>query len=154
MYAKNKLLQIKQLDYKIEGTDQIKDLHVPKTGWINTIRKALNMSLIQLGNRMGITPQSVRALELRESEGKITIRSLQEAANALDMTLVYGLIPKSKSLESMVEEKAREMATQIVKRTSITMKLENQENSEERIEQAVNEMTAELKREIPKTLWD
>jgi hypothetical protein len=34
------------------------------------------------------------------------------------------------------------------------MKLEDQENSEERIKQAILEMAEDIKREIPTQLWD
>jgi hypothetical protein len=79
---------------------------------------------------------------------------LREAAEALDMTLVYGFIPKDGSLEKMIERKAYEKARKIVSRTSTTMKLEDQGNSKERIKQAVAEPAEEIKREMPKNLWD
>jgi hypothetical protein len=34
------------------------------------------------------------------------------------------------------------------------MKLENQENSEEYIRSAIEELTDEIKREMPRSLWD
>jgi hypothetical protein len=46
------------------------------------------------------------------------------------------------------------MAEKIVKRTSVTMQLEDQGNSPKRIKKAIDELTEELKREIPKSLWD
>ena len=70
------------------------------------------------------------------------------------MHFVYAFVPKKDSLEQMVERKARENAQTIVKRTSTTMKLEDQENSEERIKQAIEELTAQIKREMPRSLWD
>jgi hypothetical protein len=51
--------------------------------------------------------------------------SLREAAKALDMQLVHGLIPNDGSLNAFIERKAKEVATQIVMRTSNTMKLED-----------------------------
>jgi len=148
--ADNKLM-IRRFDNKI------KDLHNvvnPSEGWIRTARTTLNMSLRQLGERMSITPQSVRDLEMREQVGAITLKALKEAANALDMQLVYGLIPNDATIEKMIERKAYELATKIVTRASITMKLENQENSKERISDAINDLADELKKELPKKLWD
>ena len=52
------------------------------------------MSLRQLGNRMGISAQSVMEIEQREVDGSITLKSLKEAANAIEMKLVYAIIPK------------------------------------------------------------
>jgi hypothetical protein len=52
------------------------------------------------------------------------------------MQLVYGLVPKDGSLEALIERKAKQLATQIVLRTSNSMKLEEQENS--RLQQFFN----------------
>lgn len=101
-----------------------------------------------------MTPQGIKDIERRESTGTITLKALEEAGDALGMRLVYGFVPKNGSLEEMIEQKAREVAEKIVKRTSTTMKLEDQENSKERLKQAIDELTAELKKEMPKSLWD
>ncbi|HXD94244.1 MAG TPA: helix-turn-helix domain-containing protein, partial [Bacteroidia bacterium] len=114
----------------------------------------LKMSLKQLGKRMKITMQSVSEIEKREATGTITLKTLNEAANALNMRLVYGFIPKENSLEEMIEKRAREIATEIVLRTSNTMKLEDQENSEDRINNSVKNKTEELIDTMPKYLWD
>lgn len=82
------------------------------------------------------------------------IKSLRNAARALDMELVYGFVPKDGSLDALIEKKARKLASQIVSRSSHTMKLEDQENSEKRIQKAIEERTALLTYEIPKVLWD
>jgi hypothetical protein len=79
---------------------------------------------------------------------------LREAADALDMKFVYGIIPKDGSIELMIEKRAKELAQKIVLRTSNSMKLEDQENSGERIEKAIQEKTEEIKEELPKYLWE
>jgi predicted DNA-binding mobile mystery protein A len=112
------------------------------------------MSLRQLGNRLNISAQSVKEIEDREANGNITLNSLREAANALGLHLVYGVVAKQGSLEQIIEERARELATEIVMRTHTTMTLENQHNSMERIEQAVAQKTAEIKYQMPKYLCD
>ena len=150
---KNKL-QIEQLDNKMEAISVLEKIAMPSTGWLNAIRTGLNMSLRQLGNRLKITPQSMKEIEQREKEGSLTIKGLQDAAHALDMKLVYGLIPKDGSLEELIDKKAKELATKIVMRTSDSMKLEDQENSERRLQKAIEERANELKRDLPKILWD
>lgn len=154
MKSKNDLLVVRQLDLKLKELKPCQALPVPQDGWISLIRKTLKMSLRQLGGRLSVTPQGVRELEIREKEGTITLRSLREAAEALDMQLAYFFIPKDGSLEKMIERKAYELAARIVNRTATTMKLEDQGNSPERIEQAVKEMGENLKKEMPKQLWD
>jgi predicted DNA-binding mobile mystery protein A len=112
------------------------------------------MSLQQLSKRLSITKQSMQEIEQREKDGSITIKSLREAAKALDMQLVYGFVPLDGSLEELINRKARELAMQIVLRTSNSMKLEDQENSKQRIEKAIEERAAVIKNEMPKALWD
>lgn len=126
----------------------------PPTGWIKAIRNAIGMSMLQLGNRLSITKQSVQDIERREKDGSITIKALREAARAVDMQLVYGFVPNDGSLEALIDRKAKELATQIVMRTSNTMKLEDQENTKQRIGKAIQERTITIKAEMPKTLWD
>lgn len=70
------------------------------------------------------------------------------------MKLVYGFVPKDGSLDALIERKAKELAMQIVMRTSQTMLLEEQANTEERLKKAIEDRTNELKRDMPKTLWD
>ena len=93
-------------------------------------------------------------MEIREKDGSITLRSLNEAAAALDMELVYGFVPKDGSLDAYIDKKAQALAEKIVLRTSNTMKLEGQENKRERIIQAIEERKSVLKSELPKALWD
>lgn len=153
MKLESSKLILRQLDNKMKAYQPLQEIQ-PATGWVSLIRKTLNMSLRQLGSRMSITPQSMRSIESREKEGTVTLKTLQEAAKALDMVLVYGFIPKDRSLEKLIERKAYEKAKKIVSRTSTTMKLEDQENSKSRIKQAVEELAEEIKREMPKNLWD
>ena len=141
MKNNKQLLLIQQTDKKTQVFKELKSVITPSKGWINTFRKALKMSLRQLGNRLQISPQSVKEIEEREANGTITIKSMRDVANALDMQLVYGFISKHDSLE-------------IVMRTHNTMTLESQENSAERIEQAIAQKSAEIKYEMPKYLWD
>ena len=150
---KNKL-QIEQLEAKIKVYAPITKVAIPPTGWIKAVRLALGMSLQQLANRIFITKQSVQEMEQREKDGSITLKSLRETARALEMELVYGFVPKDGSLDALIERKAREFATKIVSRTSNTMKLEDQENSELRLKNAIEERTKMLKYEMPKVLWD
>ncbi len=151
---RKKSLQLQQLNSKMLDYSILKNTTPPPIGWIKAIRTALGMSMQQLGNKLSITKQSVQDIEKREQEGSITLKALKEAAKALDMQLVYGFVPNDGTLETLIDRKAKELATQIVLRTSNTMKLEDQENSKQRIEKAIEERTIVLKNEMPKSLWD
>ncbi len=112
------------------------------------------MTLLQMGKRLGVSKQAVLDMEKREAEGSITLKALREVGQALDMQLVYGFVPNDGSLDALIEKKARELASQIVHRTSSSMVLEDQANSEYRLSQAIDERTLEIKQQMPKILWD
>jgi len=149
-----KSLQLQQLNNKMLGFARLKQVAMPPTGWIKAIRTALGMSMQQLGNKLSISKQGILDIENREKEGSITIKSLKEIARVLDMQLVYGFVPNDGSLDALIEKRAIELATKIVMRTSNTMKLEDQGNSNERLKKAITERTAEIKNKMPKILWD
>lgn len=147
-------LLMEQTERKLEPFRSLETIVIPPNGWIHTIRKSLKMSLRQLGNRLLMTAQSVKEMEERETNGSISIKSLSEAARVLDMKLVYGFISKHESLDKMIEKRAQEIAREIVLRTNNSMILENQQNSAERINKAIEQKTTEIKTEMPKYLWD
>ena len=149
-----KKLQIDQLHNKLKVFTATQVNTIPPMGWLKTVRVSLGMSLQQLADKLSITKQSVQEIELREKEGNITLKNLREAANALDMQLVYGLVPKDGSIEALIDRKARELAIRIVSRTSNSMKLEDQENTKQRLKKAIEERAAIIKNELPKMLWD
>lgn len=152
--SNQKKLLITQLDKKLKVFKKAQKVQTPKKGWIHSIRTTINMTLQQLGNRLNISLQGVKNLENREMSGSITLKSLRLVAEALDMQLVYGFVPNASSVDKLIEDKARQLATKIVLRTSHNMRLENQENSEERIKEAIEDFTSQLKREIPKSIWN
>lgn len=151
---KNTKLQFQQLNEKMAEFTDLQHFILPSLGWIKTIRTGIGMSMEQLGKKLSITKQAVMDIEKREKEGAITIKAMQEIANAMDMKFVYGFIPTEGSLELMIEKKALEIATKIVLRTSTSMKLEDQANSKKRIETAIKERAAEIIKNTPKILWD
>ena len=112
------------------------------------------MSFRQFSERLGLTPASAENIEKREREGSITLKSLEEAGRALNMKLVYGFIPMDGSIEKTIENRARALALEIIQTTSNTMALEDQENTNERLQKAVEEKASQLIYEMPRHLWD
>jgi len=149
-----KILQLKQLDKKLLAFRSADAVGLPSKGWLNNIRTSLNMTLEQLGHKLRMSKQGVVKLEQREQQGGITLNSLKEAGLALDMKLVYGFVPIHISVEKMVENKARALASKIVMRTHHNMVLEDQGNSEEQIKKAIEELTTEIKNEMRRSIWD
>lgn len=97
----------------------------PPKGWIRAIRDALGMSSEQLARRASLRSQSIDDWERAEANGSIQLRTLRRAADALDCTLVYALVPKT-SLEDGVRSRARKIAKRDLRRVAHTMTLEDQ----------------------------
>ena len=70
------------------------------------------------------------------------------------MKLVYGFVPMEGSIQETIENRARKLALDIVRTTSNTMTLEDQENTNERLKKAVEDKTKQLLYEMPRHLWD
>ena len=153
MRNKRKLL-IEQLDQKLKPFQKTEMVLIPNKGWINTIRTVLNMTMAQLGNRLKITRQGVKNIEESEAKGSISINSLKEVGEALDMKFVYGFVPKDGTIENLINIKAEKLARKIVLRTNQNMKLEDQGISDKKINDSIIDLANEIKREMRKSLWD
>ncbi|MCB0463451.1 MAG: mobile mystery protein A [Flavobacteriaceae bacterium] len=153
MRNKQKLL-IEQLDKKLQPFSETRKVLVPQRGWINTIRTSLNMTMAQLGSKLNITRQGVKSIEKSEANGTITLNSLKDVANAMDLNLVYALVPKNGTIDDLIQIKAEKLAKKIVLRTNQNMKLEDQGIGDEKLTKTINELANEIKREMKKSLWD
>jgi predicted DNA-binding mobile mystery protein A len=63
--------------------------------WIRTVRTQHNIQGKQLAKKMRVSPARISVLEKDEQRGAVTLKMMQKAADALDCTFVYALIPKS-----------------------------------------------------------
>lgn len=147
-------LLIEQLDQKLKTFFQTRGVLVPERGWIHTIRTTLNMTMAQLGTKLNITRQGVKRIEESEANGTITLNSLKDVANAMDLKLVYALVPKEGTINDLIQLKAEKLAQKIVLRTNQNMKLEDQGIGDEKIAKTIKELANEIKREMRKSLWD
>ena len=149
-----KQLLIEQLDKKLEKFKDSAMVQVPTKGWINTIRTTLNMTRDQLGSKLEMTKGAIQKIEEREALGQITINKLRDVGQALDMKLVYALVPKDGTIDDLIQIKAEKLAQRIVLRTNQNMKLEDQGIGDEKIAKTIKELANEIKREMRKSLWD
>jgi predicted DNA-binding mobile mystery protein A len=83
----------------------------PPSGWLREIRLALSMSTVELAKRMAISQPRASRLERGEIEGTIRLSTLRRAAEALNCTLHYVLVP-DEPLEDAVLRQADRKATQ------------------------------------------
>ncbi len=153
MRNQRKLL-IEQLDRKLKPFSGCELVIVPDNGWINIIRTTINMTLEQLGKKLGMTKQGAKRIEESEAGGTITINSLKEVGNALEMKFIYGFIPNDGSIDSLLDRKSRILAEKIILRTNHNMMLENQEIEKTNLRNAIEDLSKEIKSELKKVIWD
>ncbi len=139
------------LDQQLQPLRKMEPLIRPERGWIRAIREAVGMTTGQFAKRLGVAQPRVAALERAEANEAVTLKSLRQAAEALDCVLVYALVPKA-SLENVVKDRARIVADQQLARTDQTMRLENQGVSRTRMERAREDLAEELLRN-DRRLW-
>lgn len=153
MRNQRKLL-LEQLDRKLKPFYGSEIVIIPDNGWINTIRTTINMTLEQLGRKLKMTKQGVKRIEESEAAGTITIKSLKEVGNALEMKFVYGFVPFDGSIDSLLNRKSKILAEKIILRTNHNMMLEDQEIGKGNLKSAIEELSQEIKIELKKTIWD
>ena len=116
---------------------------LPKRGYIREIRTALQMPNKVLAERLSITPSALTQLELSETRGTISLKTLARAAEALDCEFVYAFVPR-KSLVAQVDAKAKQVAAKFLKATTRTMALELQEPTDKETQLLIDELAEEL----------
>jgi predicted DNA-binding mobile mystery protein A len=126
-----------RLDERLKALKPEDRFQPPPKGWIRAIRNAFGMSGSQLASRLNVRPQTVDAMEKSEANSSVQLNTLMRAANALDCTLVYALVPNT-TLEDTVKRRARKIAIRDLQRVDHTMKLEAQETSDADMETRIH----------------
>ena len=111
------------------------------------------MGVTQFARRLGTRPPTASKLEKSEMEGTITLNSLRRAADALECTLVYALVPKT-TLAGAIREQAHKKARAATSSVSHSMALEAQGVDPAEAERQERELIQRLLIELPKSLWD
>ena len=142
----------KQLDNTFAQLSNIKWMQPPVKGWLRSIREALGMSGKQLGERMGVSQPRVVQLEKDEVSGAVTMKSMRQAAEALDCVFVYAVVPRT-NLKETVRNQAYKVAEKSLSRTSHTMLLEDQQVSNDERRKMLESKIDDLAREMPNDFW-
>ena len=140
-----------RLDDRLRPLKPEERFRTPPKGWVRAIRDALAMSGVQFAKRLGVRPQYVEKLEKSEASGSIQLKTLRHAAEALDCTLVYALVPNT-SLEEAVRARARKIAMRDLGRVAHTMKLEAQETADDNLEARIDAYIRDALKE--RDLWN
>ena len=153
MNAQFKALLVEQLSNRLKGLDR-KELREPPTkGWIRSIRESLSMTSAQLAKRVGVSQPNIIKWEQREIDSTITMKSLRRVAEAMQCDLVYALVPR-KPINSILEERAKQIAADSLEQVSRSMRLEDQETSAAHRTRLAQQIVRQLLEETPKRLWD
>ena len=142
----------KQLDKRLDRFRPASEFMRPPRGWLRAIREALGMTTAQFAKRLQVSQPRISTLEKAEADGSVTLASLQRAAEALDCTLIYALIPRQ-PLQTMVMERARAAAGEKLSRIDQTMRLENQAVSARELDDERERLARDLA-EHPRRLWE
>jgi predicted DNA-binding mobile mystery protein A len=111
----------------------------PHRGWIRAIRDALGMSANEMAQRMGVIQQNVFQFEKSETNDRIQLGTLRQAADALNCDLVYVLLPRT-SLEDAVHTQARRKAEGILDPVAHHSRLEDQSLPPDEMQAHVDEL--------------
>ena len=143
----------KHLERRLAPLRQQPDFIRPPRGWIRAVREALGMTTRQLAQRIGKGQSAVIAMEKSEARDTVSLVILRQAAEALDCTLVYALVP-NRPIEDTLRARASELASQRLARASHTMALENQGLDRAAREAERERLIEELLRGSIARLWD
>lgn len=152
MQPKHRRIMREQLDSTFEQLSKVRGLQVPVKGWLRSIRESLGMSGKQLGDRIGVSQPRVVQMEKDEISGAVTIKTMRQAAEAMDCVFVYALVPRV-SLDETFRTQAKKVAEKRLSRTSHTMLLEDQQVSNDERKKMLDAKVEDLLRELPKNFW-
>lgn len=125
----------------------------PPKGWIRAVRDALGLTVRQLARRMGKTHSVVVRLEGSEAADTITLGSLRAAAEAMNCTLVYAIVP-NRSLTETARARATAIADAHLARVHHTMRLEDQALQPDDLEHERERLIARILARGGSRLWD
>lgn len=151
----NQWLAIKQLDAQLKEWQKLNRKYgKPRTGWIKTLRVALYMSAEQFAARLGLSRARINQLENAEIHDSLTLRSLKEAANALECELVYAIVPRGRlTLEEIIKTRADQIAQERIARVGHSMSLESQTVDAKMLNYKKNEISQNLVEHLNKKFW-
>lgn len=156
MIAKYKQIAQEQCSKLVNQAALIVNISQPNEGWIKTVRSALAMSGAALSKRLGGHRSTASYLERSELDGSISLKKMQQTAEAMNCRFVYAIVPTGgaeDSIESIIERRAKAIARVTVEETSVHMMLEAQQLSKAVREKEVERLKKQLINDMPRNFW-
>jgi predicted DNA-binding mobile mystery protein A len=125
----------------------------PTCGWIITIRNALGMTSVQFAKRMNVSQARSSAIENGEIEDSLTLKTVKEAASALNCRFVYFLIPE-KTLEETVKDQSIKFIMRNTESIFNSIGLENNSTSSAYYDNLVKIKVEEVLQKHLNKIWD
>ena len=152
---KNLISQRTLIEKKARPWIALRADNAPRSGWIKAVRGALGMNSRQLADRVGVEQSNITRLEEREPRGNVTLERLAKAAKAMNCKLIYAVVPDDRysDLEAIIDERARDLAQQLVRSTEHSMRLEKQGAADADLGKEVDRLTDELKSKLDSRIW-
>ncbi len=145
----------RQAKNKVDQASEAADaLSKPLGGWIATFQEAIGMNTPTLAKRLGITRNSAYSSIQNECSGSISLNQLDKMAKAMGGKLVYAIVPLEGPVEDIVKTQARKKAKRIVQCTRAQMALEEQTDGLRTEEEMIEELAADMMREMPRNFWN
>ncbi len=111
------------------------------------------MTTTQYARRLGVSQPRVVELERSEVSGKVTLATLERAAEALGCRLVYVLLPE-RPLAEVVQARARSLTDKELDSVQHTMRLEDQAVINAQANKALRQQIMQDLLRKPARLWD
>ncbi|MBM3275702.1 MAG: mobile mystery protein A [Candidatus Sericytochromatia bacterium] len=146
------VIQLRQLEDRLDRIRGSAAVDPPRDGWLRTIRLAIGMTTEQLADRLGVTRQAVLQLEAAERKQTASWTSLRKAANAMDCDVLVALVPRG-SLTQVLTRQGRVQAERHLARASHSMKLDAHVVGQDEMARQVEELADELATDRPRGLW-
>lgn len=157
MSAKYKQIAREQYSKLVNHALSFSDIRQPKEGWIRSVRSSLAMSGAALSKRLAGHRSTVSYLERSEMNGAITLKKMQEVAEAMHCRFVYAIVPaggKNDSIEAIIDRQAESLARDIVEQSSVHMMLESQQLSKEENEKEIERLKKQIINDMPRDFWE
>ena len=144
------------MEKRLAGWSLVQHSETPPSGWIKAVRGALGISTRQLAQLLGTDHSAIVALEKRESKGKASLEMVQRTARAMGCKLVYAVVPDApnKSLDDILDARARDLASRLLGRVEHSMRLEKQGSEDTDSKAKIEKLSFELKTKMDSRIWD
>ena len=155
MNKKYKQISQEQNKQLINNAVILTSVRQPKQGWIKAVRTALSLSGVALSKRLSAHRSTASYLENSEIKGNITLKKMQQTAEAMGCRFVYAIVPpKGESIDDLINQQSEKVARSIVEKTSVHMMLEDQQLTPELKQKEIERLKSELLTHIPRDFWD